>query len=321
MGNRRGGGRRARDDLISVLQLALIFAAVLVGRELGSIYNEYEEVSRLVTYFEVGEEELAGYLRQALSGGEADLDVGVAFTLPSVRNVEGQVSELPDYARRWFITATLSAIVVRQPEVSDIEVELLVEGESFAREAFPFEREKVSYMALLDRSISLPVKDVEALRRAVEEASGRYGGEVEVALTGRALAHVTWYRVWLPFSTTRYPLVRAPHLVYLSSAWKDEGGGEISGLRVGGRCYVSLRLRNLTRVHSIWENVTCTVYMEGREEAVAALRKEVAVAPGSDATYVFVFEPEGPGTYSYSLSVQGGLSLERNEAPKLDVGA
>jgi len=80
-------------------------------------------------------------------------------------------------------------------------------------------------------------------------------------------------------------------------------------------------LRNPTRVHSIRENVTCTVYMEGREEAVAALRKEVAVAPGSDATYVFVFEPEGPGTYSYSLSVQGGLSLERNEAPKLDVGA
>lgn len=317
-----GDGRKAsgelRDDLVSILQVALLFIAILVGRELGNIYSTYGEISQLSIGLEVGEEALAGFIREVLAGNDTELEVGMAFTLPSLRNVEGPVTQVPDYVRRWFISVTLSAVVVRQPEVSDVKVGLWVEGDQMLTETFPFEREKVPYLRLLKRTIALHIEDPERFRMVVQEASERYSGEVEVTLTGQVLAHITFFKVWLPFSTTRYPLVKMPHADYLSSSWTDSDGRPIRRTRVGEVAYISVRLQNPTRVHSIWENVTATIYRVGRDEPILTVQKEMGVAPATAAIYVFPFSPEKPGVYYYTLEAPGGFSLSEEESPRLE---
>jgi lipoprotein-anchoring transpeptidase ErfK/SrfK len=315
MGSKTSGSER--DEVISVLFLALLFVVVLAGREMGRIYSDYQEVSQLAVVFQLGEEEIAGYLMEVLTGASSELEVGVALTLPSLRNVEGIVTQLPDYARRWLISVTLSPIVVRQPEVSDIEVALWVEGEALQSERFGFEREEIPYISLLDRSVTLIVEDVESFKGAVTEGAERYGGEVEVRFTGRALVHLLFLKTWLPFSTTRYPLVRVPHVEYLSSGWTDTDGRPITSLEADGTALVQFRTSNPTRVHSIHENVTAAVYREGSEEPVYTTWKIASVAPSTTATYVFQFTPEEPGAYRYSLEVADGFELPADESPSL----
>jgi len=314
-------GRGTLDDLVSMLQIALLFFALLAGRELGNVYSTYHEVSQLSMGFVVGEEELAGFVREVLAGSDVDLEVGLAFSLPSMEDVEGPVTRVPDYVRRWFISVTLSAIVVQQPEVSEVEVHLWVEEEPMLSTTFPFEREKLPYMRLLKRTMPLRIEEPERFRGIVKEASERYGGEVELMFTGRALAHILFLKVWLPFSTTRYPLVRVPHLDYLSSNWTDTDGRPIRQIPVGKDAYVSVHLSNPTRVHSIWENTTVAIFQVGSDEPVFTAQKEVGVAPGTAATYVFPFSLEEPGVYQYALEVPGGLTLSWDESPQLIVEA
>ena len=144
-----------RSELISALSLIIIFLAALMGREMGNLYASFEEMESLEVYFDVPEEELADYLRDVLDGNEADLDVGLTITLPSVSNEGKIVTETPDYVRRWLISLTLSAVMVRQPSVSDVEMSLYVEGQPFMNEVYIFEKEKVSYLGLIDREINV----------------------------------------------------------------------------------------------------------------------------------------------------------------------
>ena len=318
VGGRRPG-EKLQDGLIGILKIALIFFALLVGRELGNIYNNYHEVSQLSIFFDVEEEEIAGFVREVLAGGYTDLEVGLAFTLPLARSVEETVTRVPDYVRRWFISVTLSAVVVQQPEVSEVEVQLWVEGEPMLRETFPFEREKVPYMRLLERTLALHIEDDEKFRSVVHEASERYGGEVEFRFTGHALAHVQFLKVWLPFSTTCYPLVRVPHLDYVSSSWTEAGGHPIHRRSVGEGASVSVHFKNPTRVHSIWENVTVAIYRVGSEEPVLRAVKEVGVAPGTTATYFFPFSLDEPGVYCYAVEAPGGLNVGWEESQRLIV--
>lgn len=318
MGGKQTSGD-AWEELVSVLQIALLFFALLAGREIGDIYSNYHEVSQLSIIFDVREEELAGFVREALAGGDDDLEVGLAFTLPAARSIQEPVTQVPDYVRRWFISVTLSAVVVQQPEVSEVEVQLWVEGEPILSEAFTFEREKVPYMRLLGRNLALQIEEEEKFRRIVQEASDRYGGEVEFRFTGRALAHVQFLKVWLPFFTTRYPLVRAPHLDYVSSNWTDMNDRPIHRIGVGDDVSVSVHLRNPTRVHSIWENVTLTVYRTGSEDPVFTVQKEVGVAGGTTATYFFPASLDEPGVYLYSVEAPGGFSISWEGSPQLNV--
>jgi len=319
------GGIRGRvrgdtwEDLVSVLQIALVFFALLAGRELGNVYNIYREVSGLSIVFDVREEELAGFVREVLAGGDPDLEVGLAFTLPSARSIEGPVTELPDYVRRWFISVSLSAIVVDQPQVSQVEIQLSVEDEHIMTETFHFERAGIPYRQLLKRNLSLHVGDVDRFRRAVREASERYAGEVEFRFTGQVLAHVRFLKVWLPFYTARYPLVKTPSLDYISSAWTDVEGKALNRVQAGEDVRVSVRLENPTRVHSIWQNVTVHMYSDDFEEPVQSVTKELGVAAMSKAIYSFGFSVEDPGVYLYTIEAEGGFSLEKNESQKLVV--
>jgi len=308
-----------RDEIVSLLQAALLFFAVLVGRELGDIYSTHHEVSQLSLGFVVEEEDIAGFIRDVLAGDDAALEVGLAFTLSTTRGVGEPVTKMPDYVRRWFISVTLSAIVVQQPEISEVEVNMYVEGEPVLTATFPFEREKVPYLRLLKRTMALHIEDPERFREIVQEASELYGGEVEFTFKGEALAHNLFLRAWLPFSTTSYPLVRAPHLDYVSSNWTNTDGQNIRRISAGRDVYVSVQLWNPTRVHSIWENVTVAVISEGSDVTIQKIQKEVGVAPTTEATYVFRLSLEEPGVYRYSLEAPDGLSIGLEESPPLVV--
>jgi len=308
-----------RDELVSILQVALLFFTLLVGRELGKVYSTHHEVSQLSLGFVVEEEERAGFVRDVVEGFDSDLEVGLAFTLRSTQDMERPVTKMPDYVRRWFISVTLSAIVIQQPEISEVEVNMYVEGEPMLTAIFPFQREKVPYMRLLKRTMALRIEAPERFREIVQEASELYGGEVKFTFTGQVLTHNLFLKAWLPFSTTRYPLVRAPHLDYTSSDWTDTDGHPIRHTTVGKDTYVSVQLWNPTRVHSIWENVTVAIYPEGTDEPILTVQKEVGVAPTTTATYVFSFSFEEPSVYRYALEAPDGLSIGRDESPRLMV--
>ena len=308
-----------RDELVGALKIALLVSVVLLGWKLGNIYSAYNRVSHLSINFEVEEGELAHYVREALARNDANLKVGLAFTLPSAQNVGGPVTQVPHYVHRWLISVTLSPIVVRLPEISDIEAQLWVEDELMLTQAFPFEREEAPGLRLLRRTIALRIENVPRFQRVVHEASGAYGGEVKCRFTGRALTHISFLKVWLPFSTTRYPLVRMPHAEHISSDWIAADGHPIKHVRIGGTAYVSVHFRNPTRVHSIWENVTATIYRVGSEGQVQTIQKEVGVAAGTTANYFFPFMPEAPGTYYFTLEATDGFAVGEGGSPRLEV--
>jgi hypothetical protein len=308
-----------RSELISALSLIIIFLAALMGREMGNLYASFEEMESLEVYFDVPEEELADYLRDVLDGNEADLDVGLTITLPSVSNEGKIVTETPDYVRRWLIGLTLSAVMVRQPSVSDVEMSLYVEGQPFMNEVYIFEKEKVSYLALIDREIELKIEDLQRFRAELQNAAIMYGGEVEIGFNGMVHTHLLWLSTWLPFSTVQYPLVSIPELDYVSSGWKNIESRSIDSVGVDQNVFVSIRVGNPMRVHSVYENLTCTIYKENEMTPVGVEWKEISVAPSSSADYVFPFIFTESGTYSYSIESNSKLYVKSEDSLILSV--
>ena len=306
-----------RGDIVSALTLVLIFMSIMAGRELGSFYASYDELKSLKVLFRVSEEDMSVYLRDVLSGGAPDLGFGLAITLPAIDDETKLVTETPDYARRWIISVTLSAVTVRQPSVSDVELELLIEDEVFFQETYAFRKEKVSYLGLVDRGVELRVGDTQSLRSTIMEAAGRYSGEVKMEVRGRVRAHLWFLETWLPFSTTRYPLVEAPHILYGSSEWRGLDGAAVGSVETGQPVMVSVSFRNPMRVHSLRENVTCTIHRDG--VAVGNITKEVNVAPDSEAVYVFQYTPDEPGGYGYILTLDGAPLNSDEPSPTLKV--
>jgi hypothetical protein len=201
-------------------------------------------------------------------------------------------------------------VVVRQPEVSDVDIRLWVEDELMAEQVFSFPREPVPYMALLKRNMTLSIGDADIFRRTVLEASYSHGGEIEFMFTGTVEAHILWMKMSLPFFTLRYPLVTPPRFEILSSGWVGPDGAPVSEGRVGSEVFVSARFENPTRVHSIWENVTVAVYETVSGEPVERITKTVGTAPQTVGPYVFPFTPEREGFYSYVIEVSGDVIWE-----------
>jgi len=311
---------RSREDLVTLVEIIILFCAVLAGRQIGSMYSEYVEASRLSAFLQVSEEDLALFIYKASNGSVLNLNTGLAFTIPSFESVEKEKTEIPDYVRRWLISLTLGPITVQQPEVSDMEVELWVENNLIQKSVFRFDRERINYLRLLNRTLIFKLDDRERFLDTVANASRRHGGEVEVTLKGEVLSHIYFFSFWLPFSTTRYPLVQPPHAELIMSSWTNINGVNISRAERGGDIYISLSLKNPTRIHSMWENVTVIVYQSGVDEPVASLSKTVGVAAGSRVVYFFPFTPEEPGKYYYVLETVGGFKLDVKNSPILEVG-
>ena len=306
-----------RDEIVGALILVLMFAAIMIGREAGNFYASYEEMKSLKILFRVEEEELSDYLRGVMEGDSPDLDVGITITLPAVIDETKKVTEVPPYARRWLISVALSPVVVRQPSVSDVELELYVEGERVVSEAMSFPKQKVPYIGLIDRAVDLHVEDASRLRLLVEEGAAAHGGEVEVKATGRVRAHLWFLETWLPFATTRYPLVETQSPVYLSSEWRSLDGSPAESAEVGEVAIVYVRLRNTARVHTFRDNLTCVVLRDGVQ--VGTVSKETPLAAGSEGSYVFQVPIGEPGVYGYALIFRGREMLGSAGSPRLRV--
>ncbi|MCX6647988.1 MAG: hypothetical protein NTV61_01160 [Candidatus Bathyarchaeota archaeon] len=307
----------SREEIIGLVQLVIIFTAILAGREVGNLYSSYNELSRLSVNLSFTEEEMSTYLRDTIQGRNSTLNVGMAVTIPGFTSTEGQVTQTPDYVRKWLISVTLSPIVVNQPEVSDVDLIMLVEGQQVLSKTYTFPKQKVGFISFLNRNIPLTVEDKAAFRRLVSEAAAAHAGEVEITITGHAKANVLFFESTLPFKTTKYPLVLPPSLTLDGSRWETiDGSGKTT--RVGELASVSISLSNPTRVHSLTQNVTCRIYMEGEAEPVATITKRTTAAAGTVSTYFFSFTPSQPGVYFYTLE-SGGVPLSTEASPRLTV--
>ena len=308
-----------RDEIIGALTLVIMFIAITVGRGAGNFYASYSEMKNLKVFFEVTEEELSSYLRGVMNGETPDMKVGLTITLPSVSNVQGVVTQTPDYVRRWLISVTLSAVVVRQPAVSDVQLNFSVEGQHVKSDTLRFEKEKVPYLGFVDRKIELKIDDVEGLKTIVENAAEAHNGEVEIEVQGKVHAHLWFLDTWLPYSTVRYPMVEAPHVSYVSSDWKGLDGNIISSSDVGQEVMISIKFLNPTRVHTIRENITCTIFKEGEAYPASTIIKEAPLAANSTGTYVFQFTPDEEGLYTYQVSSRAGILLGREDSPSITI--
>jgi hypothetical protein len=311
-----------REEFIGLIQLVVLFTAILLGREIGNIYSTYNEVSRLSVNLNVPEEEIARYLRDSLQGNDAKLRVGLAITIPGYIGSEGSVTQTPDYVRKWLISVTLSPIVVRQPEVSDVELTVLLEGEKILSKTFSFPREKVGYISFVKRSLDIRVDDKETFKQLVRKAAEKYGGEVNIQFTGKVKTHLLFLESLLPFTTKSYPFVSAPKANIISTQWSNQTGEKISTSHIGKIVFTSIDVENPTRIHSITQNVTCKIFKEDKgislKEPVFEQTKQVIVASSSNATYVFLFTPPEAGVYRYYLETYG-FTLKEEASPVLNV--
>jgi hypothetical protein len=194
---------------------------------------------------------------------------------------------------------------------------MYVSEELIFYDLFEFEKEKVSFLALTDREIVLEIEDFERFRGVMEEAANIYGGEVEVSLKGKVLVHLLWLESWLPFEVTRYPLLWVPSFEFVSSGWKSLDNVVIDKTDVGTNVYVSLIVNNPMRVHSIRENITCTIYDDQGTEFM--ITKEISAAPLSSAEYVFLFNPDISGEFNYSIESTETKYVKRSNSNILKV--
>ena len=290
-----------RDELIGALTLIILFISVVGGREIGNYYASYQEMTRLKVLFEVTEEELSKYIIGLVQGEETDLDIGLIITAPGANNTANIVIDTPDYVDRWLIGLTVSPIVVNQPEASEVELEMLIEEIVVDEALYDFPRQKISYIKFTDRTMSLDIEEIDEFSRIVEEASQDYGGEIKVTFRGSVHMHLLFLDTWLPFSVTRYPIVRSPHLEYSDSSWRSYTEGQIENIAVDEGGYVLVEFRNPTRLHSLREDVTCYIYLEGEEAPFLDITKSVQVPPDTDGQYIFQFTISEPGNYTYSI--------------------
>lgn len=308
-----------RGELVSALGLLILFIALLAGREAGNFYADYRELGNLKILLEVKEEDLSNYLLDPSAGEGGILNVGLTITLPEVDNTADIVIEMPDYIRRWLISVTLSPVTVRQPSLSDIELEILVEDESIINETYPFPKRKVSYIDYLYRELEIHANDAVSLLEKLEEATTLYSGEVKVELRGKAKAHLWVLDTWLPFSTTRYPLLTVPHLYYVDSEWRNQEGQPLSESETGKTAYVTVKFSNPTRLHTVKENITCKIYRGKMKEPLTVMEKEIPLASSHVGFYVFPFIPVEEGDYYYSLESRCLNLLSKEESSILRV--
>jgi hypothetical protein len=312
------GDESSHNELIGALSIVILFITILIGREAGHFYADYQELSKLKVLLEVSEEELTRYFIKS-DGTSSDVKIGLTITLPNVENEADVTTETPDYVRRWLISVTLSPITVRQPSVSDVQLEMLIEGETVMNETYSFQKRKVSYLGYIDRELDIQINDMESVKSMIDQATTQYGGEVKIELRGKVKAHLWLLDTWLPFSTTRYPFLKAPNLVYEDSEWSSQEGVNILQSTVDQTVFVRVKLSNPTRFHTIRENITCNFYKIGETQPIGALKKEIPLAAANEGYYIFSFTPIEEGEYHYSLKSREETLLDMNESSALNI--
>jgi hypothetical protein len=291
----------SRDELKGALTLILIFISVIGGRELGNFYANYQEMTKLKVLFEVKEEKLSRYIIDLVQGIPSELEVGLIITSPRINNSARIVTETPEYVNRWLVGLTVSPILVNQPEASDVEIEMLIEDNKVNEALYNLPKQKISFIRYTVRSIKLDIDDREEFERIVNDASLVYGGEIKVTFRGSVRMHLLFLETWLPFSVTRYPLLKAPHLSYVDSEWRSYTNSKVSSLSINESGYVLVTFKNPTRLHSLREDITCRIYRQDIENPVLNITKNIQIPPNTDGQYVFPFRFLESGNYTYEI--------------------
>ena len=92
-----------------------------------------------------------------------------------------------------------------------------------------------------------------------------------------------------------------PYLEYVDSSWKTLEGNTVDSVEVGETGYVQVDMHNPTRIHSLQERFVCEFYGVGDQEPVFRVSKDVSVPPLTDGQYIFRFQFDTPGEYSYRI--------------------
>lgn len=300
-----------RDEIMGVLTLILLFISVVGGREIGNYYASYQEMTELKILFEISEEELSSYILDLIEGGDPNLEIGLIITSPNANNAADIVTSTPDYVNRWLIGLTVSPVVVNQPEASDMELNMYIEDNLVEKAHYNFDKQKISYISYTKRSFRLDLEDHKEFRRLVEESSKAHGGEVKVIFQGRVHVHLLFLDTWLPYTVTRYPLVSSPRLDYVDSVWRSYTEESISTLKLNEAGYVLVEFRNPMRLHSLVENVTCSILKDDKIET--NITKNVKIPPDSTGQYIFPFSLTEPGNYTYRLISNARFLAEGDE--------
>jgi hypothetical protein len=299
-----------RDELLGALLLVFLFISVVGGRAVGNYYASYQEMTKLKILFEVTEEDLSNYIVNEVQGQDTNLEVGLVITGQRADNPANVATSTPDYIKRWLVGLTVSPLVVNQPEASDVELEMLIEGNVINDALYSFPKQTISYYRYTDRTMKLNIGDKKAFKQMVNEAATKYGGEIEVTFKGKVHMYLLFLDTWLPFTVTRYPVVSIPYLEYLDSGWRSYTSGAVSSLSVNEGGYVQVDFHNPTRMHSLSEDVTCQIFKQGEDTPVMNVTKKVQIAPDTDGQYVFPFTLSEPGDYTYRLVAENRVLTE-----------
>jgi hypothetical protein len=276
-------------------------------------------MTKLKVLFEVTEEALSMYLVDTLHGLDTDLEIGLVISSPRADNEVNLVTDTPDYVSRWLVGLTVSPVRVNQPEVSDVEITMYIEDSLVDEALYSFPKQKISFLRFTDRVMSLEIDNIDEFSRLIDAAIKEYGGEVKVTFSGRVHTHLLLLDTWLPFNVTRYPIVEAPHLEYISSEWNSYTEGMISSLPAGIGGYILVDFNNPTRIHSLEENITCQIFRIGEATPSLSISKNVQIPPETNGQYVFSFILSDRGEYEYRIISGDNILLERGSGLILSV--
>lgn len=298
-----------RDEIISALTLIFLFISVVGGREIGNYYASYQEMTKLKVLFEVSEEELSRYLIEIINGKETSLEIGLIISPKRADNSAGIVTETPEYIRRYMVGLTVSPVVVNQPSASDVELEMYIEDKNVHNTLYTYPKQKVSYIRYTDRSLKLDIDNISQFSEIVEEASINHGGEIAVTFKGRVQVHLLFLDAWLPYTVTRYPVIKAPHLVYMESGWRSYTNDRLDRINTNEPGYILVDFKNPTRIHSLSENITCSFFRD--DILIMNATKNVKVPPGLNGQYIFPFSFTEAGDYTYRIARDDRYLSER----------
>lgn len=300
-----------RDEIISILTLVLLFVSVVGGREVGNYFASYQEMTKLKVLFEVSEEELSRYIIDVVDGRETSLDIGLIITSQKADNSADIVTVTPDYIKRYMIGLTVSPVVVNQPAASAVELNMFIEDKKILEAVYDYPKQKISYIRYTDRSLKLDIENIKEFSEVIEEAALNYGGEVSVTFKGRVHMHLLFLDTWLPYTVTRYPVIKAPHLVYIESSWRSTNNSQIDSIGLNELGYILVDFKNPTRIHSLSENITCSVFKN--DVLIMNITKNVQVPPDLNGQYIFPFTFSKPGEYTYRIAREDRYLSENSE--------
>lgn len=258
------------------IAVVAIIAIILVpGSFFGLLYYQFSSLQVGVT---VQETQVVNWLLAILSGRSPQLVVTLSFTNPT------------------FLTV----------DATDIYVQLYIEDEYVLEESI-----STLYIPphkTINKDLTFTIGEGLTLYDKVNRASNTYGGEVKIGISGVGTAHLFFLSARLHFSTSRYYMIKEPHLKFLSARWTDSSGNTIASSTIGGQAYIEVKLMNPTRSQTVTDSVTIRVMRTVRwwfDEKMMEDSDSITLSPGSTGTVTFMYSPSRSGEFHFDVFFRG----------------